>query len=393
VKIAQLSTRYPPGPGGVERHVAEISYRLVDRGQVVTAFASDLYQEIPWQRLGPEVPRDEVVRGVHVRRLPARSLPGELHYPFFRGLGRALAEERPEILHVHTYGTHHAAVARRYGRRHRVPYVMSAHYHPVWSMHGGWTRRSVRRFYDRVLAAPIVRDAACLIVQTHEEERLIRENGFPLPKVATIPPGYTPLPDPDPSAPTFAATHHISGPFVLFVGRLASNKGLLPLIDAFRTLASHDPTCTLVVVGDDGGARAEAERAAASAGLGRRIRFVGFLADERMLSAAFREARVFVLPSEYESFGLVLLEALAQGTPVIASRVGGIPEFVPDGKAGRLVPPGDAVGLAGALLDLWDNETTRRQMGEFGRTQVVPRYTWERVVDSLLQVYGEARSG
>ncbi|MCI4361398.1 MAG: hypothetical protein L3J91_06800, partial [Thermoplasmata archaeon] len=80
--------------------MAEISRRLVGRGNQVTALTSDLYQEFPWQRLGPEVPRRETVNGVDVRRIPVWSLPSELHYPFFRGLGRALAQVHPEIVHV-----------------------------------------------------------------------------------------------------------------------------------------------------------------------------------------------------------------------------------------------------------------------------------------------------
>ena len=387
MKLAQLSTRFPPAPGGVERHVLEISKRLVARGHAVTALTSDLYREYPMERLGADVPRTAKTEGIRVRRLPVWSLPGDLHYPFFRGLGRALAQEAPDVVHVHTYGTNHAAVARRFSRSHRTPYVLSAHYHPIWSMEGGAVRRRIRSFYDHRLAAPIVRDASVLIVQTREEERLIRENGFPLPTVATIPPGYTPLPDPAPGDPPFGRSLGLEGPYLLFVGRLASNKGLIPLVRAFSALARHDPTASLVLVGEDGGVRAQVEAEVAQLGLGPRVRFTGFLKDDRTLAAAFRDARLFVLPSEYESFGLVLLEALAQGTPVVASRVGGIPEFIPDGSAGRLVPPGDEKALGEALLELWDDDARRRAWGAFGRTQVVPRYTWDRVVDRLLEVY------
>ncbi|HYK94058.1 MAG TPA: glycosyltransferase family 4 protein [Thermoplasmata archaeon] len=387
MRIAQLSTRFPPGPGGVERHVLEVSRRLAARGHTLTEYTSDLYREFPWQRLDAAVPRDERRDGFRVRRLPTWSLPGELHYPFIRGLERALAQDRPEILHAHTYGTHHSAVARRFGRRARVPYVLTAHYHPIWSIHGGWLRHRLRGFYDRRLAAPIVGDAAVVIVQTAEEERLLRENGFPLPRVARVPPGYTPLPTPSPDSPGFAATFHLDGPFVLFVGRLASNKGLRPLLEAFRGLLRHDPTSSLVLVGEDGGERAAVEAQARALGIEGRVRLTGFLADERMLASALREARVFALPSEYEAFGLVLLESLAMGTPVVASRVGGIPEFVEDGRAGVLVPPNDPSALEEAIVRLWDDPALRARLGGYGRTVTVPRYTWDRVTDQLEAVY------
>ena len=85
----------------------------------------------------------------------------------------------------------------------------------------------------------------------------------------------------------------------------------------------------------------------------------------------------------------MLLESLAQGTPVIASRVGGIPEFIEDGKAGRLIPPEDAGALAAAFGELWDDEATRMKWGIYGHDTVVPRYEWDEVVNRLEAVYRE----
>jgi D-inositol-3-phosphate glycosyltransferase len=392
VVLAQLSTRYPPAPGGVERHVEEISRRLVARGRPITVYTTRLYREFPWQPLPGDFVEPPTPAGLVVRRVPAWSFPGELHYPFFRGLYRRIESDRPELMHVHTYGTNQAAVARRYHRRHGVPYVLTAHYHPIWSIYGGRLRHIIRGFYDRRLAAPIVGEAARLIVQTREEERLMRANGFTLPRIEIIPPGYSPAtPHPDPQA--FRRTFRIDGPFVLFVGRLASNKGLSALVEAFALLHRRDPTAYLVLVGADGGAQAEVERRIQALGLTDRVRITGFVADESMVASGFREARLFALPSQYEAFGLVLLESLAQGTPVIASRVGGIPEFIEDGKAGRLIPPEDPRALAAAFLELWDDEATRLKWGTYGRETVVPRYQWDRVVDRLQAVYAEVLAG
>jgi D-inositol-3-phosphate glycosyltransferase len=393
VKIAELSTRYPPGPGGVERHVREVSGRLAARGHDVEAFTTELYREYPWQRLAGDVPREERVDAVAVHRLKAWSLPGELHYPFVRGLDAALRRSAPDVAHAHTYGTNHAAAAARYSRKTGRPFVLTAHYHPIWSIEGGWLRHRIRGFYDRQLAAPIVAEARCVVVQTREEERLLRVPGFPLPKVEIVPPGYTPLPEPPSGERPFARSVGVEGPFLLFVGRLASNKGLLGLVEAFQVLAKHDPSATLVLVGEDGGMRPAVERKAAELGLTSRVRIPGFVREDRRLASAFREARLFVLPSEYEAFGLVLLEALAQGTPAVASRVGGIPEFLEDGKAGRLVPPNDPPALAEALVALWDDEATRQRFGAYGRDVVVPRFGWERVVDALERIFREASDG
>ncbi|MFY9716647.1 MAG: glycosyltransferase family 4 protein [Thermoplasmata archaeon] len=389
MRVAQLTTRYPPGPGGVERHVAELVPRLAARGHSVEVFTSELYREFPWQRLAADVPREETTASGKVHRLPVWSMPGELHYTFFRGLERALERANPEIVHAHTYGTNQVGVARRHRRRHGTPFVLTAHFHPIWSIEGGWLRHRIRGFYDRSLAGSVVQSAARIIVQTHEEERLLRTLGLPLPPLEIIPPGYTPLP-PAPAGSTVARDRWgIQGPFVLFVGRLASNKGLLELADAFAPLARRDATAHLLIVGADGGMGARFDARVRELGIASQVHRVGHVGSDADLSALYREARCTVLPSEYEAFGLVLLESLSQGTPVIASRVGGIPEFIEDGKSGLLVPPGDRAGLAAAIERLWSDPATARRFGEFGQRDVVPRFAWEEIVDRIDRVYSQ----
>ncbi len=217
----------------------------------------------------------------------------------------------------------------------------------------------------------------------------MRALGVSLPPVSIVPPGYSPLPAPPSGAPSFASRVGVKGPFVLFVGRLASNKGLLTLVDAFASLRRAHPDAELVLVGEDGGMAPAVRGRAASLGLGNSVHVVGHVPDERELAAAYREARFLALPSDYEAFGLVLLEALAQGTPVIASRVGGIPEFVPDEKAGLLVPPGVPAELARAMERLWSDRELATRLARYGRDEVVPQYTWDALADRLDAVYRE----
>jgi glycosyltransferase involved in cell wall biosynthesis len=190
----------------------------------------------------------------------------------------------------------------------------------------------------------------------------------------------------------FAKSLGLNDPFLLFVGRLASNKGLVELVGAFAALRRVYPGAQLVLVGEDGGMGDTVRRRAAELDVAKAVHLTGFIQDERRLASAFSEARMLVLPSEYEAFGLVLLEALAHGTPVVASRVGGIPEFIPEGKAGILVPPLDVAALGQALLQLWPDEHRRRALGAYGRTEVVPKYRWDAVVDRLESLYRELAS-
>lgn len=388
-RVLHLTTRYPPGPGGVERHVRELVHRQRARGYDARVVASDLYTEIPWVRLPPG-PRGAWVleEGVPVLRYPAVSLPGELHYPFLPGLYRRVRRERPALLHVHTYGTYQGFSALAARRLNRTPWVLTAHFHPTWSIWGGDRRKSLRRLYDRYLAGPVVRSASRVVVQTPEEGRLLREVVHPT-HVVEIPPGYTPLPPPPSGKGGFRDRYGVPGPFLLFVGRLASNKGLKTLLEAFSRIAGDHPDLSLILVGEDGGEAAALRQDILRRGLESRVRWVGFVPEEPLLASAYAEASALVLPSEYEAFGLVLLEALAQGTPVVASRVGGIPGIVEDGRNGLLVPSSDAAALSGALQKLLSDPARARALGDWGRTNTVPRFTWDRVADELSEIYGQ----
>jgi Glycosyl transferases group 1 len=108
------------------------------------------------------------------------------------------------------------------------------------------------------------------------------------------------------------------------------------------------------------------------------------------LAQHYRDADIFVLPSVWnEPFALVILEAMSSGLPVIATRGGGFPEAVEDGKTGILVERGDAVGLAEAITRLVENEDLRRSMGQAGRQRALELFTWEKISQDLLQRYGE----
>lgn len=389
MKIAQLSTRYPPATGGVERHVREISGRLGRRGHTVDVLTSDLLSEFPWQRLPASVPRSERTEFGSIRRLPVRSLPGPLHYPFFRGLDEALRETGADLTHVHTYGTHQLTVAARAHRQRGSRFVLTAHFHPITSIAGGWLRHRLRAYYDRRVGGPFVAEAARLVVQSREEERLVRSLGFPLPPIEIVPPGYTPLPTAVSPEELLRRTG-LTGPYFVFLGRLASNKGLVELVQAFAPIARRSPELTLALVGPDGGFAGRVDAMARELGIERQVRRLGFIAEEELVAAALKGARALVLPSEYEAFGLVLLEALGEGTPVIATRVGAVPEFIEDGRAGWLVPAGDVAALTGALEAAWADPALAARLGSFGQEHVVPRFGWETVVDRLEALYRAA---
>lgn len=183
---------------------------------------------------------------------------------------------------------------------------------------------------------------------------------------------------------------------VLFLGRITPHKG----ID--RLLRAMPPQLPLTVAGTAGHDPKPPENGYAQLlrhlARGKNVRFAGEIGDES-LPELYRQAQAYVLPSVdvtcygkrveiSELLGLSLLEAMASGTPVIASRIGGVPEIVRDGETGYLVEPGDETGLRSAIEELLGDRDKAARMGMAGRQLVLERFTWEKCARRCIEAYG-----
>jgi alpha-maltose-1-phosphate synthase len=179
-------------------------------------------------------------------------------------------------------------------------------------------------------------------------------------------------------------------PSVVFVGRVTRQKGLPVLLRAAERI---DPAAQLVLCA---GQADTAELQAEVTGLVDRLRATrsgviwipGMLAKAEVIQI-LSHATVFVCPSEYEPLGIVNLEAMACGSAVVASAVGGIPEVVADGETGLLVPVGDEVALAGAVNVLIRDPARAAEFGAHGRQRAVAEFSWDRIADQTAELYAE----
>jgi glycosyltransferase involved in cell wall biosynthesis len=194
-----------------------------------------------------------------------------------------------------------------------------------------------------------------------------------------------------PARGTFRQQHPELGdaPYVLFLSRLHYKKGLDYLARAFEILATKVPNLRLVVVGPDGGARADFEARVAGAGLADRTHVLGPLYGTEKL-AALVAAAAFCLPSRQEGFSMAILEAMACGIPVVISENCNFPE-VALASAGCVVPL-EASALADALLRVVANPIAAKQMGECGRRLVRQHYTWPAIARLSIDNYEQAIS-
>ncbi|HEB37077.1 MAG TPA: glycosyltransferase family 1 protein [Thermoplasmatales archaeon] len=174
-------------------------------------------------------------------------------------------------------------------------------------------------------------------------------------------------------------------PFFLYVGRLVSKKGLFTLLLAFKDVLKEIPEAKLRIAGK-GKLKPVLSSFAKTLGIDENVEFLGYVPD-KVLNPLFSSADIFVLPSSFgESFGIVILEAMASGTPVIGTRVGGIEEILGEGN-GILVPPSDPYALADAMLTLIDDENLQEKIVKRALQKVKEEYDWKVVAKRVIDAY------
>lgn len=174
---------------------------------------------------------------------------------------------------------------------------------------------------------------------------------------------------------------------ILSVGRFDHVKGQDVLIRAFAAIAADHPDANLVLVGANGPLLPTLRDLCKSEGIASRVSFHTDV-NHDLIAPHFRQASLFVLPSRSEAFGLVLLEAGCFGLPVIASKVGGIPEIIEDGVLGRLVPPDDPARLASAMKAILDDPASGHTLGSALQRRVEQSFTWARTHDQYVALAG-----
>ena len=381
MKVVHVTLRFD-APGGVETNVREVTRRLRAAGDDVEVFASDLYDESRWERRTGYAPE---VDGVPVRRFAVRKklVPG-LTMPMMIGLIDALAESGADVIHAHSHRYGHVLEAAAVADRRGIPLVVSTHYHPADAGEPP-LKRGLLRVQDVGFGMTAYRIARALVVESEREAALIREFA-PAPKIRVIPPGIDLAAWSAPAADRLPPGL-VPPQYFLFVGRVAPNKGLETLVEAIARLppGSRRP---LVLMGRDWGRRAAVEAAAAAHGLPDLVRFLGHVPDEGTYRAVFRGASAFVLPSEWEAYGLVLLDAMAAGVPIVATEVGAVPEVLAGGRAGRLVPYGDAGRLSDALRATVEDPAATRAL-VLAATERVRGLDWGASAERLRALYRE----
>jgi len=378
MRLMQLTQRFPPAIGGVEEHVYHLALGLSRAGHEVQVLTTDLLRNTPFTRMSSNLESYPFP----VTRARVWKLFEAPH-----GLGivapsmvRQAVKSRAEVVHAHAYGYFPAFAATLGSALDGCALVITPHSdagRPSWS----------KSLFNRVVPRLTLKKASRVIAVSQHEAAVLAALGVDQGKIRVIPNGvdlgeFARLPQ----------SRGGDGPIVgLSVGRIDSDqKGLDTLVRAVALL-SGSPRLEIRLVGEDWGGTERLRSLAQRLGVSDRLTFVGKLSRAELLQE-YAQAQFFVLPSIFEPFGIVLLEAMAAGLPVIASRVGGIPEIVEEGRTGLLVEPANPGAIAEALRHLCRDEALRRSMGRSARERAM-RYDWDLIVPRILSVYAEALEG
>jgi len=393
MRVLMLSWEYPPVVvGGLGRHVHALARHLAAQGHEVVV----LCRQPAGTDAGTHPSVDHVVEGVRVVRV-AEDPP---HLTFERDLvawtlamghamvraGHALLRSwRPDVVHAHDWLVAHPAIAL--ADMAEVPLVATIHATEA-GRHSGWLSQPLNQQIHSVewwlanradaliTCSSAMRAEAAHLFDVDPERITVLHNGIE-PREWRV----------NPADVAAARSEHApeGAPLLLFFGRLEWEKGVQDLIAALPRIRRSHPGTRLVIAGRGGHQRELLEQARRSRVV-RSVRFVGHLPD-RELAALLAAADAVVLPSRYEPFGIVALEAAAAGTPLVASTAGGLGEVVLDGVTGLSFAPGNVSGLAAAVRAVLDDPRAADRRARAARERLSTHFNWELIAADTARLY------
>ncbi|GAA1223084.1 glycosyltransferase family 4 protein [Prauserella halophila] len=399
MRVLLLSWEYPPVVvGGLARHVHALARHLVADGHDVTV----LCRHVAGTDAGTHPTSHEVVDGVRVVRVAE----DPMHLTFERDLvawtlsmGHAMARAghallgtwRPDVVHAHDWlvtqpaiglaeaagvplvGTIHATEAGRHSGWLSHPLNQQVHSAEWWLANRSDALITCSHAMRREVAQLFDLDAQTISV-IHNG---IEERGWQVPaeEVATARERHSPD----------------GAPLLLYFGRLEWEKGVQDLLGALPEVRERHPGTRLVVAGI-GRHHDDLVEQAHTLGMAEAVDFVGHLPDLR-LRAVLAAADAVVLPSRYEPFGIVALEAAAARRPLVASTAGGLGEVVIDGETGLAFVPGDVPGIANAVDAVLADTGAAERRAHAAQSRLAADFDWAHIATSTAEVYRGARPG
>lgn len=383
-----LSWEYPPKViGGLARAVADLSEALVEQGHEVAVVTSD----------HPDCAPVEYVSGVRVYRVnqhypsPQGFLDSVLYmnYHLVQAAVQLMSEENFDVVHAHDWLVAPAAKVLKHA--YGVPLMATIHA-TEWGRNGGLHNNLQRHINDVEwwLTYEAYRVICCSEYMRNELRHIFH---LPDDKLTVIPNGVT--------LKNFSQTHPDLDKFrnqwalpnekiVFFIGRHVHEKGVDLLLDAVPKVLHHHPSTKFIIAGK-GPMHDELKARAYHMGIAHKVLFAGFI-DDLTRNSLYQLADAAVFPSRYEPFGIVALEAMAAGAPVVVSDVGGLKEIVRHGETGLTFYAGNSNSLADNILTLLYDRQHAKMMKNLAYRELLDRFNWTNIALQTVEEYQQITS-
>jgi glycosyltransferase involved in cell wall biosynthesis len=358
MKIAILVNLFPPKwLAGTEIATYYMAEHLAQRGHEVHVITS----------LDEGLPEENYEKGFYIHRLPRTKIRFAGAFIFWADIVRVIQKIGPDIVHAQSLGIGVPALLSK--NLLKIPYV-------VW---GQGSDVYLPDWFTKLTSKTIIKNANSVIALTEDMKRAMQAI---YNRDITIVPNGIDLKEYISELPV----QNVGGPIkrILFVGRLHPVKGTRYLLGAMSIVRRDMPEAKLVLVGD-GGEREHLENLTDDLKIRECVEFIGRVPHENVQNY-MNQSDVFVLPSLSEGFPVTILEAMACGLPVVATRVGGIPDIVEDGINGYLVDAMDQEMIAEALLKLLKDEELWEEVSNNNREKS-KKYRWDTVAAALEEMY------
>jgi len=395
MKILQVVPYFPPAYafGGPVKVAYQISRELIKRGHEVVVYTTDAKDFD--SRLG--IKSSDIIEGIKVHRFRNHFLSLAKKLKLFITPQLALFARKEvkefDVIHLHEYRTFQNIVVTYYAKKYGVSYVLQAR----GSLPRILAWRRLKWAYDVLFGYRFLRDTSKVIALTQTEAQQYRAMGVPEEKIAVIPNGidlseYANLPPKRSFRKKFSVDDDKK--IILYLGRIHKIKGLDILVRAYAYVVNKlgVNNVLLVIAGVDDGYLDELEQLLSQLRTANNVLLTGPLYGKDKLEA-YVDADVFILPSRYETFPNVVLEAYACSKPVIASNVESISDIVIHGKTGLLFRAGNVQDLAEMIVYMLVHLEEARNMGHRARKLVKEKFSIDKVVDSLEVLYEEILKG
>lgn len=377
MKVAIISV-FRPSKGGISEHVYSLAKKFIKYNIDVHVIA----------RQAENAPLEEEIEGIKVHRYKYPSFLAKYHLTFISyvflvyaclsTIKRIDKNEKFDLIHGH-YAYSDGFIAAIYKKIFKIPCVLTVHGNDlvkVFDFKSDFAN-ILLNFFKTSIEKFTVRTVDQIIFVSESLKNTAVSWKTPLNKLNVIPNGVNEI--------YFDVIRNPTDNLTLFTLRQHVDKnGLIFAIDAMKSIIAKYPDTHLFILGD-GPLKNDLIERTEKLKLGRNISFEGYLVGNKF-DLLFSSTKIMLVPSKYEGFGIVVLEGMAAGIPVIASKVGGIPEIIEDHKSGILVPPQNPEKIAEAVFELMSNDKLYDEISKAGKIRA-QEFSWDKFAKDTIEVY------